>query len=109
MKSQNNKQTVVRRSTFAILFYINRTKVRKDGLCQLLCKVSIDAEAAQIGTKVAVDPAIWNPTTGRADRNSQPHDGTPETDDHPNLCPRNRQKGGRGYEATATIVRQPKT
>ncbi len=60
-----------RRSTFAVLFYINRTKVRKDGLCQLLCKVSIDAEAAQIGTKVAVDPAIWNPTTGRADGRSR--------------------------------------
>ena len=44
-----------RRSTFAVLFYINRTKIRKDGLCQLLCKVSIDAEAAQIGTKVAVE------------------------------------------------------
>lgn len=54
-----------------MLFYINRTKVRKDGLCQLLCKVSIDAEAAQIGTKVAVDPAIWNPTTGRADGRSR--------------------------------------
>ena len=61
----------MRRSTFAVLFYINRTKVRKDGMCQLLCKVSIDAEAAQIGTKVAVDPAIWNPTTGRADGHSR--------------------------------------
>ena len=71
MKSQNRKQNIVRRSTFAVLFYINRTKVRKDGLCQLLCKVSIDAEAAQIGTKVAVDPAIWNPTTGRADGRSR--------------------------------------
>lgn len=71
MKSQNSKQPIVRRSTFAVLFYINRTKVRKDGLCQLLCKVSIDAEAAQIGTKVAVDPAIWNPTTGHADGRSR--------------------------------------
>ena len=71
MKSQNSKQTVTRRSTFAVLFYINRTKVRKDGLCQLLCKISIDAEAAQIGTKVAVDPAIRNPTTGRADGRSR--------------------------------------
>lgn len=71
MKSQNSKQPVVRRSTFAVLFYINRTKVRKDGLCQLLCKVSIDAEAAQIGTKVVVDPAIWNPTTGHADGRSR--------------------------------------
>lgn len=54
-----------RRSTFAILFYINRTKVRKDGLCQLLCKVSIDTEAEQIGTKVLVDPAVWS-SEGRA-------------------------------------------
>ncbi len=60
-----------RRSTFAVLFYINRTKIRKDGLCQLLCKISIDAESAQIGTKVAIDPAIWNPTTGRADGRSR--------------------------------------
>ena len=56
-----------RRSTFAILFYINRTKIRKDGTCQLLCKVSIDAEWEQIGTKVSVNPTIWNPETGRAD------------------------------------------
>ena len=66
-----NTENKARRSTFAVLFYINRTKVRKDGLCQLLCKVSIDAEAAQIGTKVAVDPVIWNPTTGRADGRSR--------------------------------------
>ena len=51
---------IKRRSTFAILFYINRTKVRKDGTCQLLCKISIDAKWEQIGTKVSVNPAIWN-------------------------------------------------
>jgi len=67
MDNTNNK----RRSTFAILFYINRTKVRKDGMCQLLCKVSIDAEAEQIGTKVAVDPALWNPQEGRANGRSR--------------------------------------
>ena len=48
---------IKRRSTFAILFYINRTKVRKDGTCQLLCKISIDAKWEQIGTKVSVNPA----------------------------------------------------
>jgi site-specific recombinase XerD len=60
-----------RRSTFAILFYINRTKIRKDGMCQLLCKVSIDSEAEQIGTKVSVDPNIWDATTGRASGKSR--------------------------------------
>ena len=46
MEKNTEKQNVKRRSTFAVLFYINRTKVRKDGMCQLLCKVSIDAEWA---------------------------------------------------------------
>ena len=73
MKANKNteNQNTKRRSTFAILFYINRTKVRKDGMCQLLCKVSIDAEWEQIGTKVSVNPAIWNPDKGRADGRSE--------------------------------------
>ena len=73
MKADKNteNQNTKRRSTFAILFYINRTKVRKDGMCQLLCKVSIDAEWEQIGTKVSVNPAIWNPDKGRADGRSE--------------------------------------
>ena len=67
MENSNSK----RRSTFAILFYINRTKVRRDGMCQLLCKISIDAEAGQIGTKVSVDPALWDATKGCASGRSR--------------------------------------
>ena len=44
MKRNTDNMEIKRRSTFAILFYINRTKVRKDGTCQLLCKISIDAK-----------------------------------------------------------------
>lgn len=64
MNAENKKEK--RRSTFAILFYINRTKVRKDGMCQLLCNISIDAESQQVGTKVSVDPSLWDSSTGRA-------------------------------------------
>lgn len=71
MRKNRDNQDAKRRSTFAILFYINRTKIRKDGTCQLLCKVSIDAEWEQIGTKVSVNPDIWNPETGRADGRSE--------------------------------------
>lgn len=71
MKKKTDIKDTKRRSTFAILFYINRTKVRKDGMCQLLCKVSIDAEWAQIGTKVSVNPAVWNSEKGRADGRSE--------------------------------------
>ena len=67
----NTDRNKKHRSTFAILFYINRTKIRKDGTCQLLCKVSIDAEWEQIGTKVSVNPSIWNPEKGRADGRSE--------------------------------------
>lgn len=71
MDKNMENQNIKRRCTFAVLFYINRTKVRKDGMCQLLCKVSIDAEWAQIGTKVSVNPSIWNPDKGRADGRSE--------------------------------------
>lgn len=71
MKKNTENQNIKHRSTFAILFYINRTKVRKDGMCQLLCKVSIDAEWVQIGTKVSVNPSIWNPEKGCADGRSE--------------------------------------
>ena len=70
MKKNTDNNDIKHRSTFAVLFYINRTKVRKDGTCQLLCKVSIDAEWEQIGTKVSVNPATWNPEKGRADGRS---------------------------------------
>ena len=70
MKKNKDTDAPRRRSTFAILFYINRTKTRKDGTCQLLCKISIDAEWEQIGTKVSVNPGIWNPEKGRADGRS---------------------------------------
>ena len=68
---ENTDRNKKHRSTFAILFYINRTKIRMDGTCQLLCKVSIDAEWEQIGTKVSVNPTIWNPEKGRADGRSE--------------------------------------
>lgn len=71
MKENTDNRNIRRRSTFAVLFYINRTKTRRDGTCQLLCKVSIDAECEQIGTKVSVNPAIWNPEKGRADGRSE--------------------------------------
>ena len=59
---ETNNKEIKRRSTFAVLFYINRTKVRKDGTCQLLCKVSIDAESAHIGIKAVSYTHLTLPT-----------------------------------------------
>ena len=63
---KNQEKEIKRRSTFSVLFYINRTKVRKDGTCQLLCKISIDGQAAQFGVKASIAPSLWEPETGRA-------------------------------------------
>lgn len=32
------------RSTFSLLFYINRNKVRSDGTTSVLCRISIDGK-----------------------------------------------------------------
>ena len=55
---ETNNKEIKRRSTFSLLFYINRTKVRKDGTCKLLCKVSIDAKSAPININAFVDPSL---------------------------------------------------
>lgn len=40
-------------------------------MCQLLCNISIDAESQQVGTKVSVNPTLWDSTQGRAAGRSQ--------------------------------------
>ena len=35
------------RSTFKLLFYINRNKVKSDGTTAVLCRISIDGNSAQ--------------------------------------------------------------
>lgn len=64
--NQNIRKNSKHRSTFAVMFYINKTKIRKDGLCQLLCRITIDTGIAQVGTKVMVDPSVWDGKAGRA-------------------------------------------
>lgn len=66
----NDKQEK-RRNTFAILFYINRTQVRKDGTCKVFCNISINGLSELIGTKIYVKPTLWIAGGGRASGRSQ--------------------------------------
>ncbi len=54
----NNKKTTY--STFAVLFYINKQKVKKNGLCPLMGRISVNTEVAQFSAKMDVDPALWD-------------------------------------------------
>lgn len=48
------------RSTFKILFYINRNKVKADGTTVVLCRISIDGKQAVITTGIYCSPEDWN-------------------------------------------------
>ena len=57
---------VTKRSTFAILFYINKSKVKKNGMCPIMGRITIDSEITQFSAKSEVNPALWDAKSGRA-------------------------------------------
>ena len=58
-------------NTFAVLFYINRQKVKKNGLCPLMGRISINTEVAQFSTKMEVQPDLWDSKLYRLRGNSR--------------------------------------
>lgn len=48
------------RSTFSLLLYINRSKVRADGTTAILCRISIDGKSTTITTGISCNPKQWN-------------------------------------------------
>lgn len=52
------------RSTFKYLFYINRDKVKKNGLCPVMGRITLDGEIAQFSTGLETNPDLWDAKTG---------------------------------------------
>ena len=52
------------RSTFKILFYINRQKAKADGKTAILCRITIDGKSAAITTGEECNPSEWNTKQG---------------------------------------------
>lgn len=57
---------ISKRSTFAVLFYINKSKVKKNGLCPIMGRITIDSEITQFSAKIEVNPTLWDAKSGRA-------------------------------------------
>ena len=53
------------RSTFKILFYINRQKTKTDGNTAVLCRITIDGKSAAITTGEECQPSEWNTKQGQ--------------------------------------------
>lgn len=60
MNTKKNNHTSTIYSTFAILFYINRQKIKKNGMCPLMGRISINAEMAQFSVGLDIDPKLWD-------------------------------------------------
>ena len=52
------------RSTFSILYYINRGKVKTDGTTSILCRSTIDGKSSVFATGYYCNPKDWNAKTG---------------------------------------------
>lgn len=52
------------RSTFNILFYINKQKIKKNEKCSIMGRITIDGKIVQYSTKEEIDPKYWNPKEG---------------------------------------------
>ena len=48
------------RSTFSILPYINRQKVKADGTANILCRITVDGKSAAISTGISCTLQEWN-------------------------------------------------
>ena len=52
------------RSTFSILPYINRSKVKANGTTAVLCRITIDGKSSTMATGIYCRPEDWNSSKG---------------------------------------------
>ncbi|MFI3294304.1 MAG: phage integrase SAM-like domain and Arm DNA-binding domain-containing protein, partial [Rikenellaceae bacterium] len=54
------------RSTFKLLFYINKQKIKTDGTTAIMGRITIDGKVAQYSTGITILPTDWNATKGQS-------------------------------------------
>ena len=52
------------RSTFSVLFYINRSRIKADGTTAIICRITIDGKNTVITTGIYCKPEDWNIKNG---------------------------------------------
>lgn len=54
----------MKRSTFKILFYINRNKQKKNGKCPILGRITVDGTNTQFSIQEDIEPGLWSVEKG---------------------------------------------
>lgn len=52
------------RSTFNILFYINKQKIKKNGKSPILGRITLDGKVAQFSVQEEIEPELWSASEG---------------------------------------------
>lgn len=55
-----------KKSTFALYFFINKSKTRANGQCPIYLRITIDGEQVALSIKRTVDPKVWDKKSGLA-------------------------------------------
>ena len=53
------------KSTFRVLFFLKRDKVKKNGNMPIMARITIDGKLVQFNTKLEVNPKNWQAKTGK--------------------------------------------
>jgi site-specific recombinase XerD len=53
------------RSTFKLLFYINKQKIKANGNCPIMGRITLDGKICQYSTGEEISPALWDADSGR--------------------------------------------
>jgi len=59
------------RSTFSVIFYLKKDKVKKDGTSPIMGRITVDGTQAQFSCKLSCNPDLWNPRESRMDGKSR--------------------------------------
>ena len=54
------------RSTFSVIFYLKKEKLKKDGTNPIMGRITVDGTMSQFSCKLSCDPAIWEAKGGHA-------------------------------------------
>ena len=53
------------RSTFSLLVYIKKSQPKKNSLCPVMGRITINGQQVQFSCKFDIDPNIWDASRGR--------------------------------------------
>ena len=54
------------KSTFSVIFYLKKNKVKKDGTSPIMGRITVDGTQAQFSCKVSIEAKLWGAKGGRA-------------------------------------------